>query len=193
MRNWIIDRETAETKVHCELELDGEGTATVDTGIGFFDHMTDLLAFHSGMDIVLQADGDLDVDDHHTIEDCGIALGTAFRNAIGERRGINRYGSFTLPMDEALANVTLDISGRPYLVFNCTFERDTIGMMATEMVEEFLRAFAFQAGITLHVNLYYGKNDHHKAEAVFKALAHALKEAVKVSGDSIPSSKGMLE
>jgi imidazoleglycerol-phosphate dehydratase len=155
--------------------------------------MLELLAFHSGMNLYIDANGDLDVDDHHTIEDCGILIGQALRKALGSRAGIARYGSFTLPMDEVLASVNLDISGRPYLVFNCEFQRDQIGMMATEMVEEFMRAFAVNAGITLHVNVHYGKNDHHKAEAIFKALGRALKEAVRVSGDQIPSSKGMLE
>ena len=170
-----------------------EQKASVNTGIGFFNHMLELLAFHSGMNLYLRADGDLDVDDHHTIEDCGILLGKVMRKALGDRAGIARYGSFTLPMDETLASVDLDISGRPYLVFNCEFKRDQIGMMATETVEEFLRAFAFQAGITLHVNVHYGNNDHHKAEAIFKALGRALRAAVKVSGDKIPSTKGMLE
>ena len=193
MRSVKLERETKETQVECELNLDGEGKASVNTGIGFFDHMLELLAFHSGMNLYLRADGDLDVDDHHTIEDCGILLGKVMRKALGDRAGIARYGSFTLPMDETLASVDLDISGRPYLVFNCEFKRDQIGMMATETVEEFLRAFAFQAGITLHVNVHYGNNDHHKAEAIFKALGRALKAAVKVSGDKIPSTKGMLE
>ena len=193
MRSVKLERETKETQVECELNLDGEGKASVNTGIGFFDHMLELLAFHSGMNLYLRADGDLDVDDHHTIEDCGILLGKVMRKALGDRAGIARYGSFTLPMDETLASVDLDISGRPYLVFNCEFKRDQIGMMATETVEEFLRAFAFQAGITLHVNVHYGNNDHHKAEAIFKALGRALRAAVKVSGDKIPSTKGMLE
>jgi imidazoleglycerol-phosphate dehydratase len=193
MRSVKLERETKETQVECELNLDGEGKASVNTGIGFFNHMLELLAFHSGMNLYLRADGDLDVDDHHTIEDCGILLGKVMRKALGDRAGIARYGSFTLPMDETLASVDLDISGRPYLVFNCEFKRDQIGMMATETVEEFLRAFAFQAGITLHVNVHYGNNDHHKAEAIFKALGRALKAAVKVSGDKIPSTKGMLE
>lgn len=193
MRSVKLERETKETQVECELNLDGEGKASVNTGIGFFNHMLELLAFHSGMNLYLRADGDLDVDDHHTIEDCGILLGKVMRKALGDRAGIARYGSFTLPMDETLASVDLDISGRPYLVFNCEFKRDQIGMMATETVEEFLRAFAFQAGITLHVNVHYGNNDHHKAEAIFKALGRALKVAVKVSGDKIPSTKGMLE
>lgn len=193
MRAVKLERTTNETRVDCELNLDGEGKASVDTGIGFFNHMLELLAFHSGMNLYISADGDLDVDDHHTIEDCGILLGQAMRKALGNRAGIARYGSFTLPMDETLASVDLDISGRPYLVFNCEFSRDQIGMMATEMVREFMRAFAFNAGITLHINVHYGSNDHHKAEAVFKALGRALKAAVRVSGDQIPSSKGMLE
>lgn len=193
MRAVKLERETKETRVECELNLDGKGKSSVDTGIGFFNHMLELLAFHSGMNLYIEANGDLDVDDHHTIEDCGILIGQALRKALGNRAGIARYGSFTLPMDEVLASVNLDISGRPYLVFNCEFQRDQIGMMATEMVEEFMRAFAVNAGITLHVNVHYGKNDHHKAEAIFKALGRALKEAVRVSGDQIPSSKGMLE
>lgn len=193
MRSAVIDRRTAETDIHCELNLDGNGSANISTGIGFFDHMMTLLAFHGRMDLVLEADGDLDVDDHHTIEDCGIAFGQAFRQALGDRTGIARYGTFTLPMDEALATVSLDISGRPYLVFNCTFTRDSIGMMATEMVEEFMRAFAFNAGITLHINLHYGSNDHHKAEAVFKALGHALNEAFTINSNILMSTKGMLE
>ena len=193
MRSAVIDRQTAETDIHCQLNLDGSGHCQVSTGIGFFDHMMNLFAFHGGFDLVLEADGDLDVDDHHTIEDCGIALGQAFKKALGERTGIERYGFFLLPMDESLAEISLDISGRLYLVFNCEFSRDQIGMMATEMVEEFMRAFAFNAGITLHVNLRYGNNDHHKAEAIFKGLGHALKNAVTVSSDRVMSTKGMLE
>ena len=152
MRTAAIERETAETKIRCELNLDGTGKTEINTGIGFFDHMMTLLAFHGGMDLVLKAKGDLDVDDHHTIEDCGIVFGSAFKEALGDKSGIKRYGTFTVPMDEALATVSLDISNRPYLVFNCAFTRDQIGMMSTEMVEEFMRAFAFNAGITLHVN-----------------------------------------
>ncbi len=193
MRTAKLERNTKETKIFCELNIDGTGKDEIATGIGFFDHMLDLFSFHSGMDLTMKADGDLEVCDHHTIEDCGIALGTVFKEAIGDRKGIERYGSFTLPMDEVLCNVTLDISGRPYLVYNCELKREQIGTMSTEMVEEFLRAFAFAAGITLHVNVYYGTNDHHKVEAVFKALAHALKIAVKVTGTEVPSSKGMLE
>ncbi len=193
MRYAEKDRITKETSVHCELTVDGTGSADIDTGIGFFNHMMELLAFHSGMDITLRADGDLDVDDHHTIEDCGIVLGTVLKEALGDRVGIARYGWFVLPMDETLCETSLDISGRPYLVCSCAFDRDQIGMMSTEMVREFLRAFAFAAGITLHVNVRYGDNDHHKAEAIFKSLAHALAAAVRIQGDTLLSSKGMLE
>ena len=193
MRSSQLERNTKETKIKCSLTLEGSGKAEIDTGIGFFNHMLELFAFHSGMDLSLKADGDLDVCDHHTIEDCGIVLGTCLKEALGDRKGITRYGNFTLPMDETLCTVTLDISGRPYLVYNCELKREQIGTMSTEMVEEFLRAFAFAAGITLHVNVHYGNNDHHKVEAVFKALARALKQAVEVTSDVIPSSKGVLE
>ena len=193
MRTAEITRETKETTISCRLDLDGSGNAEIRTGIGFLDHMLELLAFHSGMDLRLNADGDLDVDDHHTVEDCGIVLGTAFRKALGDRRGINRYGFFTLPMDESLAESVIDISGRPYLVFQGEFRREMIGLLATEMIEEFLRAFAVSAGVTLHVRILYGSNDHHKAEAVFKSLGRALRQAVNVNGDQIPSTKGSLE
>lgn len=192
MRQAEVTRTTKETSVQCSLNLDGNGKVKVDTGIGFFDHMLTLLGFHSGFDLELKAKGDLEVCDHHTVEDCGIVLGTAFAQALGNAQGIARYGSFQLPMDEVLCNVTLDCSGRPFLVYNCELVRDQIGQFSCEMVEEFLRAFAFAAGMTLHVNIYYGRNDHHKVEAIFKALARALKQAVCVSGDAIPSSKGTL-
>lgn len=193
MRTGETERITKETSVKVSMNLDGTGVSDIRTGVGFFDHMLDLLAFHSKFDLMVHADGDLNVDDHHTIEDCGIAMGTVFKSALGDRKGIERYGSFTLPMDEALATVSIDISGRPFLVYNCELKREKIGEMSTEMVEEFLRAFAFAAGIALHVNLHYGNNDHHKVEAVFKAWGHALKEAVRVTGTAVPSSKGMLE
>ncbi len=193
MREAILKRETKETQISLELNLDGTGQSEVNTGIGFFDHMLTLFAFHGKFDLKLSAKGDLEVCDHHTVEDCGIALGTAFKEALGDKKGIERYGSFTIPMDETLANVTLDISGRPYLVFNCEFKREQVGSLSTEMVEEFLRAFAFNAGITLHVNVYYGKNDHHKIEAVFKALGRSLKTAAAITSDEIPSSKGIIE
>jgi imidazoleglycerol-phosphate dehydratase len=192
MRTASIKRTTKETKVQCTLNLDEKDQTDIHTGIGFLDHMLELLSFHSGFGLAVKAEGDLDVDDHHTVEDCGIVLGMAFREALGDKKGIARYGFFSCPMDEALANVSLDFSGRPYLVFNCDFTRESIGMLSTEMIEEFFRAFSEEAGLTLHINVPYGKNDHHKAEAVFKACGHALKEAVKVSGNEVPSSKGVL-
>lgn len=193
MRSASLARNTKETKIQCSLQIEGEGKSDISTGIGFFDHMLDLFAFHSNMNLRMIADGDLDVCDHHTIEDCGITLGTVLKEALGDRKGINRYGNFFMPMDETLAQVTLDISGRPYLVFNAQFTRDTVGMMATEMVEEFFRAVAVASGLTLHINVMYGKNDHHKIEAIFKAFGRALKEACLITSDKIPSSKGVLE
>ncbi len=193
MREAEIQRDTKETSVHVRLNLDGNGNASIDTGVGFFNHMMELTAFHGSLDLDLHTDGDLDVDDHHTIEDCGLALGTAFRNASGDRKGIQRYGSVTLPMDEALVNVSMDISGRPYLVFNASFDRDSIGMLSTEMIEEFFRAFAMNAGVSLHINLLYGKNDHHKAEAIFKAFGRCMKQAAEITGTALPSTKGYLE
>lgn len=193
MRSVNKKRETKETQITCYVNLDGDGTSDIHTGVGFFDHMLTLFSFHSGIDVKLQAQGDLDVCDHHTVEDCGIILGTCVKEALQDKRGIARYGSMMLPMDETLCNVTLDISGRPYLVYQCEIKRDQIGTFSCEMVEEFLRAFAFAAGITLHVNVYYGTNDHHKVEAIFKALGRALKTAVKVEGNALPSTKGKLE
>ena len=192
MRIASLKRESKETQISIELNLDGSGKAQIDTQVGFFDHMLQLLAFHSQMDLNLKAVGDLQVCDHHTVEDCGIILGTCFKQALGDKKGIARYGSMNLPMDETLCNVTLDISGRSFLVYNCELKRDNIGNFSCELVEEFLRAFAFNDGITLHVNVYYGSNDHHKIEAIFKALGRALKQAIKIEGNQIPSSKGML-
>lgn len=193
MRTAEKNRETKETKIYERINLDGNGQSEVDTGIGFFDHMLTLLAFHSQFDLVVKADGDLNVCDHHTIEDCGIVFGQIFSEALSDKKGIVRYGSITLPMDEVLCNVTLDISGRPYLVFDCELTRQKVGEMSCEMVEEFFRAFSVASGITLHIHVYYGKNDHHKIEAIFKAFGRALKQAVKVESDQIPSSKGVLE
>ncbi|MCR0203191.1 imidazoleglycerol-phosphate dehydratase HisB [[Clostridium] innocuum] len=186
------NRDTKETKISCYMNLDGDGTSDIHTRIGFFDHMLTLFSFHSGIDLTLSAQGDLEVCDHHTVEDCGILMGACLKEALQDKRGIGRYGSMLLPMDEALAQVVLDISGRSFLVYNCELKRDTIGSFSCEMVEEFLRAFAFQAGITLHVNVPYGTNDHHKVEAIFKALGRALKAAIAVSGDALPSTKGTL-
>lgn len=192
MRTAKKQRTTKETDIYCTIDLDGSGKADIATGIGFFDHMLTLFAFHSRMDITLKAKGDLNVCDHHTVEDCGIIIGECLKEALGDKKGIERYGSMNLPMDETLVNVTLDISGRSYLVYNCELKRDTIGTFSCEMVEEFLRAVAFQAGITLHVNVYYGVNDHHKVEAVFKAFGRALKAAMCITSDELPSTKGLL-
>lgn len=192
MRIAELTRNTKETKITARLNLDGDGTSTIDTGIGFFNHMLTLFAFHSGFDLDVQAEGDLDVCDHHTVEDIGIMLGDLLTTVLGDKKGIARYGNFFLPMDETLAQVTLDISGRPYLVYNCELKRDSIGTFSCEMVSEFLRAFANHAQVTLHVNVLYGENDHHKVEAIFKALGRALAQAVKVEGDRLPSSKGVL-
>ena len=193
MRQASASRNTKETEISVFLNLDGSGKSLIDTGVGFFDHMLDLLAFHSGYDLEVKAGGDLHVDDHHTIEDIGILMGKLFSEALGDKRGIQRYGSFRMPMDETLAAVDLDISGRPYLVFLAEFSRDQVGGMSTEMTEEFLRAFAFNAGITLHVEILHGKNDHHKIEAIFKALGRALAQASAITSDRIVSSKGVLE
>ncbi|MBP6492126.1 MAG: imidazoleglycerol-phosphate dehydratase HisB [Clostridia bacterium] len=192
MREAYIKRETKETKIELTLNVDGEGKNQINTGVGFFDHMLTAFSVHSGFDLVLSCKGDLAVDCHHSIEDIGIALGAAFAEAVSEKKGIARYGTFTIPMDEALASCSLDISGRPFLVFNGEFGDYRLGDMDSEMVEEFFRAFAMNAMITLHINLIYGKNDHHKAEAIFKAFAHALKMAVKKEGSEILSSKGSL-
>ena len=188
-----IDRNTKETNITLELELDGEGNSEIDTGVGFFDHMLTLFAFHGKMDLNIKAKGDLNVCDHHTVEDVGIALGEAFKKSIGDKNGINRYGTFYIPMDETLALASIDISNRPYLVFDCDFKRENVGEMATEMVGEFFRAFAFNAGVTLHLKVIYGENDHHKIEALFKALGRAIKEAKLINPENgLPSTKGKL-
>ena len=189
-----VNRETAETKIALQLNLDGTGKSAIDSGIGFFDHMLNLMTVHGQLDLDLRCDGDLEVDGHHSVEDIGIALGDAFKEAISDKKGICRYGTFYLPMDESLAFVTLDISGRPFLVYDGGEMAPMVGGFDTELTEEFLRAFAMHAGITLHVKVLYGTNTHHKIEAIFKALGHALRIAVsqdpKVKG--VPSTKGML-
>lgn len=184
-------RVTRETDIELTLNLDGAGKAEIHTGIGFFDHMLSAFALHGGFDLTVEAKGDLEVDCHHTVEDTGIVLGQAFAEALGDKSGIARYGTAFLPMDEALAFVTLDISNRPYLVFEAAFLSDAVGGFDLQMVEEFFRAFAFQAGITLHAKTLYGRNDHHKAEALFKGLARALRQAV-VPADGVQSTKGVL-
>jgi len=194
-RRASIRRETSETRISASVDLDGSGTAKVATGIGFLDHMLTALARHSLLDIELAATGDLHVDAHHTTEDTGIVLGQAVAQALGERRGIRRYGAAAVPMDEALAEAAVDVSGRPYLAWGVTFPTMTVGAMDTELFAEWFRAFATHAGITLHVTLRAGANSHHIAEACFKALARALREAVEPdprAAGAIPSTKGSL-
>ena len=194
MRVGKILRETNETKINLQINLDGSGKNSIDTGIGFFNHMLNLFAAHGRFDLEIDCKGDLEVDGHHSVEDIGIALGAAIKNALGDKRGINRYGTFFLPMDESLALVSLDISGRPFLIFDAGELAPQIGNFDTELVEEFLRAFAFNAGITLHVKILHGKNSHHKVEAIFKALGHALRIATEYDpkNTGIPSTKGTL-
>lgn len=192
MRTSEIVRKTKETDIKVTLELDGSGKTSIDSGIGFFNHMLNSFAVHGGFDLSVVCRGDLEVDGHHSVEDIGIVLGKAFAEALGDKAGITRYGSFFVPMDEALAFCSIDISGRPFLVFNADFHDERIGEFDTCLCEEFFRAFAFNAGITLHIRKEYGKNDHHVCEAIFKAVAHALKEAVTVNGDEVLSTKGVL-
>lgn len=194
MRNFSISRETAETKIELDLNIDGSGSSDIQTGIGFFDHMLTLLTKHGLFDLKVRCDGDLEVDQHHSVEDVGIALGQAFHEAIGTKEGINRYASVTIPMDEALANVSLDISGRAYLVYNVEGLKDKVGNFDTELVEEFFQAFSSNAKINLHINLLYGRNTHHMIEAIFKGFGRALDEATLKSKriKGIPSTKGVL-
>ena len=190
-RTASVKRETKETRIDLALDLDG-GAADISTGIGFFDHMLTALSVHGGFGLRLRAEGDLAVDCHHTVEDVGIVLGTAFRDALGDRAGIRRYGSAFIPMDEALGFCALDISGRPYLVFEAEFPQERVGDFDTCMTEEFFRAFAVHAGITLHLKALSGKNAHHIIEALFKAAAHALSDAVEQTGRGALSTKGTL-
>jgi len=195
MRSARITRKTAETDITVEIDLDGTGSYDNRTGIGFFDHMLDQLARHALVDMSLAAKGDLHIDDHHTVEDCGIALGQALARALGDKRGIRRYGECSLPMDDAQVRCALDLSGRPFLVWNVPFPTPKIGTFDTELVREFFQALATHAGITLHVDLIHGINSHHIAEAVFKAVARALRVAVEADprmAGSIPSTKGTL-
>lgn len=193
IRRGEITRKTRETDIYIVTELDGKGNSDIDTGVGFFDHMLTALSKHSGISMTIKVKGDLEVDCHHTIEDTGIALGQALNIALGAKSGIVRYGTAYIPMDEALAMCSLDLSNRPFLVFNCNFTNQSCGGYDLCMTEEFFRAFAFNAGITMHINLMYGTNDHHKAEAVYKAVAHALKAAVAYNADGTTlSTKGVL-
>ena len=188
-----ITRKTKETDITAKLDLDGGAHADISTGIGFLDHMLTALAVHGGFSLTVSAKGDLYVDGHHTAEDVGIVLGMAFREALGDRSGIMRFGSAFIPMDESLAFCSLDISGRPFLVVNAQFTNERVGEFDTCLTEEFMRAIAFNAGITLHLRCEYGSNDHHKIEALFKSMAYALKAAVRRNTDgSVVSTKGVL-
>ena len=195
MRKASVKRTTKETDVEVAVDLDGSGAASIETGIGFFDHMLDLLARHSRIDLKVQAKGDLHIDHHHTTEDVGIALGQAVKQALGDMKGITRYADVHMPMDEALTRVAIDISGRPFLVFRAEFSRDKVGSFDTELVQEWFQAFAVNAGVTLHVETLYGSNNHHIAESCFKGLARALRIAVAIdprNAGEIPSTKGQL-
>lgn len=195
MRTATVARDTKETAITVTVGLDGRGRGTIATGIGFFDHMLDQLSRHSLIDMDISARGDLHIDDHHTVEDTGIALGQAVRQALGDRAGITRYADCLLPMDETLTRAAIDVSGRPFVVFRAAFPREKIGTFDTELVREFFQAFAMNAGITLHVETLYGANAHHIAESCFKAVARALKSAVAIDPrqiGQIPSTKGTL-
>lgn len=195
MRTATVTRTTAETEISVTIDLDGSGRYDNRTGVGFFDHMLDQLARHSLIDMEIRAKGDLHIDDHHTVEDTGIALGRALAQALGDKTGIRRYGSCLLPMDDALVRAALDLSGRPYLVWNVDLPTPKIGTFDTELVREFFTAFSTNGGITLHVDRLHGFNSHHIAEAAFKAVARALREAVETDprkADAVPSTKGAL-
>jgi imidazoleglycerol-phosphate dehydratase len=195
MRSATLSRQTRETEIKATVKLDGTGQAAIKTGIGFFDHMLDQIARHSLINIEIEAKGDLHIDQHHTVEDTGIVLGQAIRQALGDMRGITRYADCLLPMDETLTRVALDVSGRPFLVFRTTFHHSKVGEFDTDLVREFFQAFAMNSGITLHVETLYGINDHHIAESCFKGLARALGSAIAIDPrqkDRVPSTKGSL-
>jgi len=195
MRKATLRRTTKETDIEVAVDLDGTGQSAISTGIGFFDHMLDLLARHSRIDITVKAKGDLHIDHHHTTEDVGITLGQAVKQALGDMKGIARYADVHVPMDEALTRVAVDVSGRPFLVFKAEFARDKVGAFDTELVREWFQAFAMNAGLTLHVETLYGSNDHHIAESCFKGLARALRAALAIdprNAHEVPSTKGVL-
>jgi len=193
MRKASIERITYETDVKLELNMDGTGQANIQTGIGFMDHMLTLLTKHGQIDMSLQCNGDIGVDGHHSIEDIGIVMGKAFREALGDKKGIARYAFELTPMDETLVQTALDISGRAYLVFNAEFPAPMVGDLDTELIEEFFRAFVNHAQITLHIQLLYGKNTHHMIEAIFKSFGRVLNKATKIESDEIMSTKGIIE
>ena len=194
MRDALIERNTKETQKLLQINLDGTGESEISTGLGFFDHMTTLFASHSKIDMKLSVKGDLEVDGHHTVEDVGIALGRAFATALGDKRGIRRYGFFILPMDETLAQVAVDFSGRPYVVYNVTFPVERVGNFDLELVREFWYGFANAVGCNLHINVPYGANGHHISEAIFKCAARAIRAAVESDPRQVgvPSTKGTL-
>ncbi len=195
MRKGAVARKTKETSIEVELELDGTGVPDISTGVGFFDHMLDQLARHSLIDMMVRAEGDRHIDDHHTVEDVGIALGQALAQALGDKKGLTRYADCLLAMDETLTRVAVDVSGRPFLVFRTEFTTEKIGEFDTQLVREFFQAFAGNGGLTLHVETLYGMNSHHIAESCFKGVARALKNAVAVDlrqAGSVPSTKGAL-
>lgn len=195
MRQASITRTTKETDIFVEIDLDGEGRCEAQTGIGFFDHMLEQLARHGGLNLTVKAKGDLHIDDHHTVEDVGIALGQAVRAALGEMRGLTRYGEATIPMDEALTRTAIDISGRPFFIFEVTFAVDKIGTFDCQLVREFFQAFAMNAALTLHIDSLRGLNAHHIAEVTFKSVARALRLAIARDprlGDGLPTTKGKI-
>lgn len=192
MRKDKLVRKTKETDIELSLNLDGTGKYDIKTGIGFFDHMLELFACHSGFDLTVKCKGDTQVDAHHSVEDIGIVLGKLINSCLGDKVGINRYSSFYVPMDESLARTVIDVSGRPFLVYKNS-PKDKVGEFDTELVEEFFRAVATYGMLTIHIELFYGTNTHHMIEAIFKSFARALSEAVKITSNKIPSSKGIIE
>lgn len=195
MRTASKQRKTFETQISISVHLDDPSEVNIDTGVGFFDHMLELFARHGRIGLEVKANGDLHIDSHHTVEDVGIVLGQLIKEALGDKNSINRYGSAYVPMDESLGFVALDISGRPFLVFDASFDNSKLGNFDTELVQEFLQAFAFQAGITLHAKVLYGQNTHHKIEAIFKALGRSLSEAIRINPEikGVNSTKGLIE
>ena len=194
MRTASIERNTFETKIKMSVNLDAQEPVEIDTGVGFFDHMLTLFARHSRLSLLVKVDGDLHVDSHHTVEDVGIVLGQAVKEALGDKAGINRYGTSFVPMDETLGMASLDLSGRSYLVFDASFDNPKLGTFDTELVEEFFQALAFNLQMNLHLKILHGKNSHHKAESLFKATGRALREAITINPDikGVNSTKGML-
>lgn len=192
MRSSAVSRKTNETNIEIDLNIDGSGRSEISTGIGFLDHMLTLFAFHGGFDLKIKCEGDLDVDSHHTSEDIGISLGKAFLEALGDKRGIERYGFMLLPMDEVLARAAVDLSGRPLLVYDAGLKRDMLGTMAAEDFKEFFKGFVNNSLSTLHLEVMYGENDHHKIEAVFKGFGRALKQSCRITSDCLQSTKGAL-